>query len=409
MVSPDFRAAVAGANRGLLARSVSDPTMRPLTDYWNFNAAGDPISLKNAGIPPVALDRINRQLGSMIGAAHDAGDWVKKGDLTSLKQGFQGMLDNAYPDTYPQARDDFAANSPGLAPFNPNVGTVSAVPDAVRRDSFGNFNGTPPSEIPDSFLRGSATKEKLDSLVSAYGGDRDAALSGLEQHLTGKLNAAVNPDGTLDQGAYDRALQPYQKALNGNAGLWFPSLMQKFGTAQAAQGTLDTLTAQRGIADSIMNGDLRDGNGAVTGASFGSWLKSNLPAINRVNPNSALRLQAIGQALATPQTDIADAVKSEALPVVAGLVTGGTEGAILGGMLHKTGQALFGAQDAKRQAAFASAMERATLDPDYAATLTAGLSQRTPYMSPRQALESAVFATAPAMNAATGVQPAPGQ
>src|SRR6185312_2334848 len=98
------------------------------------------------------------------------------------------------------------------------------------------LNGTPPSEIPDSFLTGNATKEKFDQLVSAYGGDRTAAQAGLEQHLAGVVQRTLNPDGTLDQAAFDRAIKPYQRSL-----IWFPELSRKFATAKTAQGTYETL------------------------------------------------------------------------------------------------------------------------------------------------------------------------
>src|SRR6185437_5567677 len=101
---------------------------------------------------------------------------------------------------------------------------------------------------PDLFLRSKATRADLNQLVAASGGDRTAALGALQDHLAAVAQSAVRPDGTLDGVAFDRAMRPYQQSL-GNVGVWFPELNQKFNSARQAQASLETLQAQRGLAD----------------------------------------------------------------------------------------------------------------------------------------------------------------
>jgi hypothetical protein len=108
---------------------------------------------------------------------------------------------------------------------------------------------------------------------------------------------AVHPDGTLDSAAFAKAMRPYQKSP-GNVGMYFPELARKFASAKAAQGTLETLQAQRGLADAVGNGALRDGTGVITGASFGGWLRSNKEIISKTqSPGAVMRLQSMGTAL----------------------------------------------------------------------------------------------------------------
>ena len=138
----------------------------------------------------------------------------------------------------------------------------------------------------------------IDQLVTGYG-NKAAAEGALTQHLAGVAQQAVSPDGTLDAAKFAKLMQPYQKALNGNGGMYFPQLRQNFANAHAAQETLDTLTAQRGVGESIANGALRDtGTNNITAQSFNRWLGANTDQLTRAQgPQAVARLRQIGNAL----------------------------------------------------------------------------------------------------------------
>jgi hypothetical protein len=243
----------------------------------------------------------------------------------------------------------------------------------------------------------------LNQLIAAHGGDKAAALGSLEDHLAGVAQGSVRPDGTLDAAAFDRSMKPYQQSL-GNLGFWFPDLAKKFASAKAAQGTLDTLQAQRNMADAISGGALRDGDGAVTGASLNKWLRSNKDALTTTqDPAAVIRLQGIANALqgASPG-ELADALKSELLPAAVGTATAGLEGGVLATLLHRSAKTAFGGLDAKRQAAFSAALEKAVMDPAYAKRIAAAsATHRGQGLSPLRALARAVAATPTAVNAAS--------
>lgn len=202
------------------------------------------------------------------------------------------------------------------------------------------------------------------------------------------------PDGTFNSDVFDRAMAFYNKAMNGNISMFFPRI---------AQSTLDTMNAQRGLTNSINNGGLRDDNGAVTAQSFGDWLNTNKAALTKSqSQNTVMWLQAIQNALQGAKPgELADTLKSELLPAGVGAATFGLECGVLGTLLHKSAQSAFGGLDAKRQAAFSQAIERATLDPNEAASLVGRMNRNARYMSPTRALVRAAF-TAPI--AANGMQ-----
>jgi hypothetical protein len=333
-------------------------------------------------------------IDTRIETAKRAGDDGSAKHLLDIRRALDNQINGAVPEAAEFNRV-FAEKSRPLDVFDPNRGTVSAVGDAISRDPWGAFNGTPPSEIPDSFLRGSATKEKLDQLVSAYGGDRTAAMSHLEQFLAGKVQAAaVHPDGTFDTVAYSKAMQPYTKSLNGNVAFWMPDLARKFENAKAAQATLERLQSQRSLADAVTTGALRDDSGAITAQSFGRWLKQNeQPLADTQSPAAVMRLKQIAGALQAPEGELADAIKSQVLPAATGVALGGAEGGFLGATLRRSAHALFSPLDTKRQAAFNSALERAVLDPAHAQRLVAEYTKRRRYLSPARALAQAVAVT----------------
>jgi hypothetical protein len=161
------------------------------------------------------------------------------------------------------------------------------------------------------------------------------------------------------------------------------------------------MQAQRGLADAVSGGALRDSDGVVSGPSFGKWLRSNQDTISKTqSPGAVMRLQSIGKALQnTHPGELADVLKSEWAPTIIGTATAGLEGGVLATLLHKSAQTAFGGLDAKRQAAFSAAIERATLDPAYAAQLSASAAKRGG-ITPLRALVQAIAATPLAVNAA---------
>ena len=383
MSSPTFRNAIKAANGAVL-----DEGGEPLSGYVRFNEAGDPIELTNAAVPPDVLDRIRQQLGANVGQAAQG---PAQRTASMLANRFDQFLQDQYPatDTYPgyaAIRTQFKANSAPLDPLS--TGAPAKVLDNNRP-----YGGAPqytmaPDQVPDLFLRGPAVKTNLDQLATAYGGDKAAAEGALEQHLAGVASNAIDPaTGELDQAAFTRAMAPYQKALNGNGGMWFPQLKKNFANAQAAQSTLDTLTAQKAVGDSIVSGGLRGTEGHVTAASFNDWLSVNKDAIGTAQgPQAAARLQQIGNALkiAGKSGGTATAIE-DAVPAVAGALTGGADLGILGSMIGgKVTRALLSPWTTRYAGAFNAAIERAVRDPAYARQLVAQLPKGN--YSPLEAL-----------------------
>jgi hypothetical protein len=155
-----------------------------------------------------ARDAINTR----ISTAKSAGDNATVKHLSDVRNALDAQVAAVVPEAG-QATAAYEAGSKPLDVFQPGKSPVDAVPNIVARDNFGNLNGTNPSQIPDTFLRGGGTKEKLDQLVQAYGGDKDAAEAALQSHLAEVAKGAVNPDGTLDAGKFAQVMKPYQKVI----------------------------------------------------------------------------------------------------------------------------------------------------------------------------------------------------
>jgi hypothetical protein len=336
-------------------------------------------------------------LNERINAAKRAGDNSTVMHLTSVRNALDEQVAKYVPETGQYSRAYAEASKP-LDPLQ--YGPVGKV---LERDPFNSRYTFAEERIPDLFLRSPATRTDLTQLVSAFGGDKTAALGALEQHLAGVAQRAVAADGTLDAAAFDRAMKPYTKAMNGNVGYWFPTLAKKFADAKTAQSTLDTLTTQRGLADAISGGALRDGSGVVTGDALNRWLSANKGALAKTQtPSAVMRLQSIAGALRGARPgELADVLKSELAPTAVGTLLGGLEGGVLSTLLHKTTQSTFGGLDARRQAAFSTAIERATLDPEYASRIVAAYGRARQGGSPVRALVRAIAATPIAVNAST--------
>lgn len=433
-------APLAAARDASTAKINTDPVVATIADKLK-TAAGSQAdalngALKDLKMPSGELRTQSDQLAASrqaisarITQAKAAGDGATVKHLSDVRDALDAQVAEAVPEAG-QFNATYQAYSRPTDVFQNGKQSVNAVPRVVSRDSFGNPNGTPASEIPDSFLRGNGTKEKLDQLVEAYGGDRAAAEKALEQHLAAKASEAVNPDGTLDPYKFAKVMQPYQKALStqapaspptpgatvaaearrqaaakiaeidgsvpgpspssplapspgrvnlGNTGVWFPGLQKKFATAQAAQKTLDTMKAQRGVAESIANGELRNADGTITGQSFNAWLRANKDGLAASqSPQAVSRLQQIGKALARAKNDGVETFATEIAPTVVGAATGGVEGGILGGMMHKLAAGLYSPIKTRTDTAFNAAIERAVQDPAFARQLVSALPQR-PY------------------------------
>lgn len=99
MRSPTFKSALGRANK-----SVLDEGGEPLTDYFDFNEAGDPTAVKNAAIPPDVLDRVKQGLDDTVQAAKTSGDAGATRTAAMLRGRFLNYMDTQYADTYPAAR-----------------------------------------------------------------------------------------------------------------------------------------------------------------------------------------------------------------------------------------------------------------------------------------------------------------
>lgn len=396
MRSPSFRKAIGAANGAVL-----DEGHEPLTKYFDFSTDPDTAGhLLGEAIPTDVLHRVKSHLGDAVKSAAPGSQAERT--ATMLNNRFGGFLDDAYPASgdfpgYGAIRKEYAAASRPLDPMT--FGPVEKVLDTEKQ--YGQSRYTFPDErVPDLFLRSNATRADLGQLVEAHGGDKAAALGALEQHLAGVAQRAVQPNGTVDVAAFDKAMKPYRQSL-GNLSVWFPELSRKFGTAKAAQASLDRLASQRTIADAVEGGALRDAGGAVTGASMSNWLRANRNVLARTqDPSAVMRLQNIAGVLARAQPgELADALKSEIAPAALGTAFGGLEGGVLATLLHKATKATLGNVDAARQAAFSAALERAVLDPAYAKALSTSVAKVRPVISPVRELVRATLATPVAVGA----------
>lgn len=408
MSSPSFRGAIRDANSAVLDEGES-----PISEYWTYKPGNDlPVAVKDGAIPPTVLDRVRTQLGANVAAAAQQGPAAAKTAKT-LAGNFDTFLGSAYPatDTYPgyaAIRDKFKANSAPLDPLN--TGAPAQVLENNRPYGGAPVYNMAPERVPDLFLRGPAVKTNLDQLVAAYGGDKGAAEGALTQHLAGVASTAIDPTtGALNPQQFARVMQPYQKALNANAGQWFPQLRQNFADAQSAQSTLDTLTAQKGIGDSIAANGLRDDTGNVTAQSFNGWLSANKDALTQAQgPQAVARLQQIGSALKTAGQGGTATALEDTIPAAVGTLTGGADFGILGNMIGgKAVRMVMSPWTNKYGAAFNDAIENAVRDPAQARSLVAKLPKGG--YTPLQALKvfgstiQPALTTAPRVAATTAV------
>lgn len=375
----------------------TDPVFAMIDNKLRFAAGPQAVALKGArkdfALPDgttrndaQSLAATRQAINTRIGAAKSSGDNASATHLLDVRR----VLDDQINSAVPEAGQYTRAYAEASKPLDPT--TYGPVSKVLERDNYNSRYVTPDERIPDLFLKSQATRADMNQLVDAFGGDKQTAHGALEQHLVGKVQDAINPDGTLSQAAFDKAVRPYTRSLS----MWFPDLAKKFNTAKSAQTAYEGVQTQRALGDAIDQGALRDGDGTLTAKSFGTFLKSNKDALAKSqSPAAVMRLQAIHNALkGTHPGELADVLKSEIAPAAAGFVTGGLEGGVLGTLLHKSVQGAFGARDAARHSAFADAIERAVLQPDYAAKITAGMTKQPHHVSLTRSLVRSVLSLA---------------
>lgn len=380
MGAPAFRSAVKEASEGSLNR-----LEKPLTDFLDFNVAGDPVFKPNAAVPPDVLQRIKGALDDQISSASARN--VHRGDLTDLRTKFVALLDKEYPGTYPKTRAEFAANSRPLDDLT--EGKVGKVLDSEKKFGRSPQYTMDAERITDKYLTSNGTTSDYAQLHRAFGGEAGptTALKALRENLIHKVQDAIAPDGTLSPAAFDKAIGPYRHNLQ----VRFPGLAKEFADAKTAQATMDRGVAQRSLTDAVEGGALRtDGaEGVVTRTSALQWMAKNKTKLTETHTPAELhRLRGLANSLPEGIGAGADAAV-EAVPMFVGAAAGGMEGGVLGGIIHKTPAFLAGPGKAKFRAGYNAAVEKAFTDPAEGARLSA-LAAKQRGMTGQQALLSAI-------------------
>jgi hypothetical protein len=400
---PGFRRALIEVGKG-----VKDEGNNPTVRYWDVEDAGAPnnvgdsvpgVRIRVQALPPEVLDRIKGQLDDAVSEA-PAGSRAQR-SATILRNQFRDLLDEQYPNTYPKTREDYATGSRPLDSLE--TGPTAKVLDSENR--FGTrVYSMPQDKVVRAYLQGNnPSTSSVKNLVDAFGGDRKAALGALEDNLVGKVQDAINSDGTLSQQAFERAVRPYTKALN----MHFPDLARKFANAQSAQKTFELVTEQKALADDIgANRALRGSDGFVTRDSALKWLDQNEAALERTQSKGAImRLRKIAEALPDDPAAGAQAA-AEAAPMLLGGVLGGSEGGVLGGITHKIPAAIASPLLKKYYESYSQAIEKAFTDPATAADLASKAQKFGGFRKVlTKAAKDAVLATPSAVNAGTPVSP----
>lgn len=114
MQSPTFRKAVTSAFNDAQDSVVGKTGEAPLTEFFDFNEAGDPIAVKNGAIPPSVLDQIKQKLDENWLTAKRGTDVGDIRRTNGLRQQFVNFLDQEYPDIYAKARSAWAGPSASI-------------------------------------------------------------------------------------------------------------------------------------------------------------------------------------------------------------------------------------------------------------------------------------------------------
>jgi hypothetical protein len=382
---PAFRSAASSA-----ATDVANLGQQGRVPWVNFNAAGDP-SMEGGAYTPDLLDRTATKLKSQAALAREGHDNQAAAALTGASQDLTGFLDQRYPSTYPQARAKYAELMRPAAPFqNPEVATaLNRQPESM---GYQPPYTVPPANLFDRIARAKDPGAVMGQFIQAAGGDTNAVVGPMRDAIIGDLRNKGVIDATtgeINAGAYDAAIRPYMATVS----MYMPQLARQFESAKAAQGTLDTVRAQQGIAADIAQGGMRDpSTNLITGQSLNRWISRNQKVLaDTQSPAAVMRLQQIAGAIGGDPGAAADGFLMEAAPAYVMDRVGGAENAILGMMgSHRVLGQFVGSRLADFRNAYSSAIERAVRDPAYAKQITDAAALRPRTVPSAQAIRLAI-------------------
>jgi hypothetical protein len=432
--------AAGGSAFDALDASPAQVNLRPVMDYATEQAA------KQAGEVGQAYSRAGDQFKSATGITLETAPFsnsVLKGlkDLAdSYQQGsaaqravldVKGRLEAHLGSEVPEigaARSQWEANSRPLDVFE-----AKPFAQVLATDRFGRSYAMPNDAVASSFLRGSGAADALDRLNGIFGSP-EAATGALQDYLAGQVRQhAVKADGSIDQAALARAMQPYQAAL-----MRFPDLQKMFSTADQAQGALSQQLARQKIYDTFRTGagtmeQDAAGNPMYSPSQFGKAVDANRPlleqaygkdgvaVIDRVNTEldniaQTAYAKVKGQS-GTPQA-MAMGGKSESglggmagtvlLPLLAHIVGAGEHGttmALIGKSVGEVASKVFGAGNEAVARATDSIRRQALTDPVYARNLLMSYDPKLPASASRRALNYVLSRTPGYVAAAESAKP----
>ena len=367
-----------------------NPWNSSISDGSMIGPNGLPVAIPAGSVAPDLLDRTRMKLNDQAAQARLGSDGQRAAGLSAAGGTLTNFLDQQFPGTYPQARQAYADAMQPAAPFN-EPAVSRAMNRAPAQYGYQPEYNTPAADLFDNISRSKDPGAVVGQFVKAAGGDKDAIVQPLQEALVDRLRSkgVIDPTtGEIDPKAYAQEIRPYMPTVS----MYMPELAKKFATAQAAQGTLDTMRVQAGLASDIAQGGLRDDGGVVTGRSFSQWVNGNRKALEQSqSPAAVMRLQQIGKALGGEPGQGAQAIADDVLPAVIGTGIGGVELGILG---HMTGQSLakmmVGPRLARYRDAYSSAIERAVTDPIYAQRIIRDAAKRPSNLNSVQAIRQAI-------------------
>lgn len=379
---PDVGNAMGRAGRNMVGdtggpRAANNPYGGPtgIKDWTDFNAAGDPVYKQSEVPTPDLLDRTKRQLNIKATQASAGLDRDTAASRTNQAHQVTGFIKGQYPDTYPQALDAYAKGSVPLTDFeHPDVARTLTRNESANGTDLGPAMGS--AELLNHMGASASPGETVQSFINAVG-DKKAAIGPLQDAIVGHLRdtpGVIDPaTGEVNAKALDQATRKYMPTIS----MYFPELGRKFGSAKAAQETLDTMRSQDTLAKDVSNGGLRNNDGVVTPTSFKSWIDKNEKVLSQTqSPGAIMRLRQIANALSEAPFSSAEGV-ADAAPAGVGAVTGGgIEGGFVGMVLGKLFKGPIDARLAKARDAYSKNIEQAVTDPAYAAKLGRAISGR---------------------------------
>lgn len=218
MTSPTFRSALNRANASLL-----DEGQAPLTDYIDFNEAGDPVSVTGKAFPPQTLDRIKQGIDDNWLAAKASGDRGAARTANSLRTRYLNFLDSKYPDTYPQARAAFAGPAAARDAIQQGMDVFSTAPEDVAK----TIQSLPP-ENQDMFRLG-VQKALISKVLNTNEGANEVKVLFGKPAVQKSIAAAFNDPQALNDLSQSLGLENRMfltKGISGNSRT-APSLMDQ--------------------------------------------------------------------------------------------------------------------------------------------------------------------------------------